>query len=518
MKFIYLKYKKYLWYGVIALVLLVGGYLYFGSKNSSDYKTFTVTKTSVEDKIIFSGNVIPAEKVVLSFEKTGRIVSLPAYVGKMVYAGEVLASLSSGESQALLDQARASLLSEEATLAELKRGTRPESIEVAKTKVSTAQIALANSLQGLRDALTDAYTKADDAVHNTLDPLYSNDTSDAPTLIVQTPNSQLQINLETLRAKQEKTLVSWRVLNNTNYIDLNNTLLLSLKSNLTETKNLLDMAASALGTAQTSGSVTQSNLDTWRAAVGVARTTISASINKLNTAEQSFATSGSALTLAQQDLAVLQAGSSAEAIASQEARVASAQGKVSQYQAEVNKSVLISPITGVVSTRDTELGQIVSPNQQIVSVISNKKFQIESNVSELDIGKVMLGMQATTTLDAYGTDAIFPAKIIRVDPAETTVENSPAYGVRLEFTSEDARIKSGMTANITIVIARKDGVLAVPIRTIKKEGSSKSVSILTGNNLIESREVTTGLTSLSGMVEILSGLSENDRVVLPQGL
>lgn len=504
-------------YGAIALLVLIGGYFYFSSKNSNTYKTFTVVRTSIEDKVSFAGNVIPAEKVVLSFEKTGRIVSLPAYVGKRVTAGEVLATLSSGDSQALLEQAQASLMAEQATLAELKRGARPESIDVAKTRVSTAEITLNNNFQGLRDALSDAYTKADDAVHNTLDPLYSNDASIAPIFIVSIPDSQLKNTIENLRATQEKTLALWRVSNDAGYPNLTPTSLASIEKSLLETKSLLDSVASAMSTAQSGGTVTQTNLDTWRPAVGVARTTISASINKLNLADQAYTSSAVALTLAKQDLQVLLAGSSDESIASEVARVASAQAKVSQYQVEVNKGVLYSPIDGVVSTKDTELGQIVSPNQQIVSVISNKNFQIESNVSELDIGKLVVGMFATTTLDAYGTDVPFLAKVIRIDPAETTVENSPAYGVRLEFIAEDSRVKSGMTANITIVIAHRDGALAVPIRTIKKEGGVSAVNVLALGKS-ETRTITTGIVSPSGLVEVLSGLNENDHVILPQGL
>jgi RND family efflux transporter MFP subunit len=513
----YLKYKKYVWYGVIGLVL-IGGYVFLTPKGSGNYKTFSASRTSLEDKVLFSGNVIPAEKVTLSFEKSGRIAWLPAYVGKAVYAGEVLASLSSGDSGALLDQAKASLLSEQAKLADLKSGARPESVDIAKTKVATAQSSLAASAQGLRDALTDAYTKADDAVHNTLDPLYTNNTSSSPSLTLTIPDSQLKNSLENLRAVQEKTLTTWKGLNDANYPDLSDSALRGMVKNLTETKTLLDGIAIALATALSSGSVTQANLDVWRSAVGIARITISASINKLNVAGQSYIASQSALTLAQQDLALVRAGSTAEAILSQEAIVATAVAKVSQYQAEANKSVLISPIDGVVSTRDTELGQIVSPNQQIVSVISKKNFQIESNVSELDIGKLSLGQFASTTLDAYGAEAFFPAKIIRIDPAETTVQGSPAYGVRLEFVSEDPRIKSGMTANISIVIARKDNVIAVPIRTIKKVGDKTTVSILGTNKVVQVKEIVTGLVSPSGMIEVKSGLVENDQVILPQGL
>lgn len=515
----YSNYKKVIWCGgIIVLIVLIVTYFYFGSKNSNSYKTISVIRTTIEDKVLFSGNVKPAERVTLSFEKTGRIVSLPAYVGKVVYSGEVLATLSSADSIALLDQAKASLMAEEATLADLKRGTRPESIEVAKTKVATAESTLSSGLQGLRDALNEAYTKADDAVHNTLDPLYRNGMSSSPQLLITVANTQLVIDLERLRVKQERTLSLWKSLNDAGYPNLSNPTLLELKAYLAESKTFVDLTASALAMAQSNGNISQTNLDTWRAAVGIARTTLSTSISKLNTSEQAFISNQSALILAKQDLAVLQSGSSVEAIANQEAKVASARAKVSQYQAEVSKGILVSPIDGIVSTKDTELGQIVSANQQIFSVISNRKFQIESNVSELDIGKLKVGMFASTTLDAYGLDTIFPTKIIRIDPAETKIDNSPAYGVELEFLSDDSRIKSGMTANNSVTVERQENVLVVPIRTIKKEEGGMTVQIVGVKNIPETRKVEIGLVSRSGMVLIKSGLKEGDTVILPQGL
>jgi RND family efflux transporter MFP subunit len=326
--------------------------------------------------------------------------------------------------------------------------------------------------------------------------------------------------VESARVAEEKTLALWKIQNDGGYSNLDASSLATLESYLSQTKSLLDAVAGALATGQSSGSVTQSNLDTWRASVGTARTTISTSINKVNTAQQTYSNAQSSLTLAKQDLVVLLSGASTEDVSAEEARVASAQAKVFQYQVEVGKSVLYSPIDGVVTTKDTQLGEIVSANQHIVSVISNRHFQIESNVSELDIGKLLVGQFATTTLDAYGSDVPFPARVIRVDPAETTVENSPAYGIRLEFVTEDARIKSGMTANISIAIAHKDGVLAVPLRTINKDGvtGKRTVSVLKKDKTIETRDITIGLTSPAGMVEVVTGLKEGDLVVLPQGL
>jgi multidrug efflux pump subunit AcrA (membrane-fusion protein) len=148
-----------------------------------------------------------------------------------------------------------------------------------------------------------------------------------------------------------------------------------------------------------------------------------------------------------------------------------------------------------------------------MAVISKDKFKIETNVPEADIAKVGVGNVANVSLDAYGRDTIFPTKVIAIDPAETVIDGVSTYKVTLQFITEDERIKSGMTANIDIVTAKKEGILAIPQRALIRKDGIRIVRVLVEKE-IEERKVETGIVGFDGFIEILSGLKEGETIVV----
>ncbi len=144
-------------------------------------------------------------------------------------------------------------------------------------------------------------------------------------------------------------------------------------------------------------------------------------------------------------------------------------------------------------------------------MLSRGVFQIESYVPEVNIANIEVGDSAVVTLDAYGAET-FAATIASIDPAETVKDGVSTYKTTLQFTTEDPRIRSGMTANITITTEQKFGVLIVPQGAIVRRSGNTYVQILSDKEVIE-RQVTTGTTSL-GQVEILSGIAAGEMIVL----
>ena len=145
-------------------------------------------------------------------------------------------------------------------------------------------------------------------------------------------------------------------------------------------------------------------------------------------------------------------------------------------------------------------------------MISTNKYEIEANVPEADIAKIKVGNTADVTLDAYGNDVRFNVKITAIDPAETVIEGVSTYKTTFQFTAEDGRIKSGMTANLDILTDKKENVIAIPSRAVITKGADKIVTVL-GNNILKEVKVTLGLRGSDGNVEIVSGISEGDKVV-----
>ena len=171
-------------------------------------------------------------------------------------------------------------------------------------------------------------------------------------------------------------------------------------------------------------------------------------------------------------------------------------------------------MSGVVTKYDAKTGEVMSPNTEIVSIISDNQFQIKMNIPEADVAKVRIGNVARITLDAYGDDEKFEASIVTIDPGETIVEGVATYETTLQFKKNDERIRSGMTANIDIETARRDNTLSVPQRTVVSKNGTKLVNVLIGENTTKEMPVITGLLGSDGNIEIVSGLSEGDKAIL----
>jgi HlyD family secretion protein len=154
---------------------------------------------------------------------------------------------------------------------------------------------------------------------------------------------------------------------------------------------------------------------------------------------------------------------------------------------------------------------MVSPNLPLISVISGSTYEIKTTVSEADVADVKVGDTANVTLDAYGTGTNFDASVTTVDPAATSQTGSPSYQVTLHFKTLDERIKSGLTANVTVSSGTRTDVIAIPDQDVIRRDDKTYVMIETTTGPQE-KAVTLGLSGNDGRVEVTSGLSENDHI------
>jgi HlyD family secretion protein len=174
--------------------------------------------------------------------------------------------------------------------------------------------------------------------------------------------------------------------------------------------------------------------------------------------------------------------------------------------------MIISPISGILGKLDLTEGETATMGVEVASVISDKKFQIEVYVPEVDVAKVKVGNPAEVTLDAYGSDTTFNASVISLDKGETIVGGVTAYKAIIEFTDNDERIMSGMTANVDIKGEIKAQVVAVPQRAIISDDGKKFLDILKDEEVVRV-EVKTGFKGSDGYVEIIDGLSAGEKIL-----
>jgi HlyD family secretion protein len=162
---------------------------------------------------------------------------------------------------------------------------------------------------------------------------------------------------------------------------------------------------------------------------------------------------------------------------SAEAQVKVAEAQVKQAEAALNSAELDlkyttikSPVDGIVVARNVEVGQTVAasfatPNLFLIA-LDLTKMQVDTNVSESDIGGITEGKEASFTVDAY-PGVRFSGAIRQVRLAPLNVQNVVTYNVVVAVDNQDLRLKPGMTANVSIIVAQKDQVLKVPSAALR---------------------------------------------------
>jgi len=147
------------------------------------------------------------------------------------------------------------------------------------------------------------------------------------------------------------------------------------------------------------------------------------------------------------------------------AQVKQAEAALSAAELDLKYTVIRSPVNGIVVARNVEVGQTIAasfatPNLFLIA-LDLTKMQVDTNVSESDIGGITEGKEATFTVDAY-PGYQFAGTIRQVRLAPINVQNVVTYNVVVNVDNQDLRLKPGMTANVSIVVAQRDAVLKVP--------------------------------------------------------
>lgn len=148
-----------------------------------------------------------------------------------------------------------------------------------------------------------------------------------------------------------------------------------------------------------------------------------------------------------------------------EAAVKQAEAMLQAAELDLKYTVIRSPVDGVVISRLVEVGQRIAASFTIPMLFliaeDVTKMQVDTNVSEADIGGIAEGKAASFTVDAYPGEQ-FQGRVRQVRNAPINIQNVVTYDVVVEFDNPAFRLKPGMTANVSIVVAKKENILKVP--------------------------------------------------------
>ena len=171
--------------------------------------------------------------------------------------------------------------------------------------------------------------------------------------------------------------------------------------------------------------------------------------------------------IAQSDLDTANANAEAADAAVQAMDGEVAQAKASLYQADVNLgyTTITSSIDGTVISRNVDVGQTVAASLQAPTLFTIaqdlKKMQVDTNVSEADVGKLSVGMKTMFNVDAFPGEN-FKGTIRQIRNSPQSVQNVVTYDAVIDVDNLDLRLRPGMTANVTFTYAEKDDALKFP--------------------------------------------------------
>lgn len=514
--------NKWVIAAIIVLVLIIAIMFARGGGSRMNFEAETAKIGNIVQEVSVTGKVTPFNKADLSFEKGGLVSRINVKVGDTVFAGQTLGELEVGEIYASLKGAQANVFAEQARLEELQKGLRPEELSVENTKITNAETTYNNTVRDTVNVVRDANVKAQTAVQNYADTLFSEASTVNPQISIRTESDVIKRTVESQRLLAGEALVSWKRSIDALVVPTATTPGDDVVAHVASAQRSLSVVGSFLSTLSSITSVistgnsgqTQAAVDAYRSTVNTALTTYNTAVTSLGTADSALRNAATNLNLAHSLFALKKAGSSMEEIKAQQARVVQAEATVANYSSSLQKSKIVVPITGTVSVVLPKIGEIVSPGQKAFSVISDDSFKIEVNVPEADIAKVAIGNKAVITLDAYGDDVEFGATVFFIDPAETVIEGVSTYKVTLKFDAKDSRVRSGMTANIELATNSREGVVAIPFRAVIDKDGKKTVRVVSadGQTFIE-KEVVTGLKGSDGKIEIKEGIVAGDSVV-----
>jgi HlyD family secretion protein len=152
------------------------------------------------------------------------------------------------------------------------------------------------------------------------------------------------------------------------------------------------------------------------------------------------------------------------------AQVSQAQASLEQARVDLDRTIIRSPINGTVISRNVDIGQTVAASLQAPTLFTIAqdltKMQVDTNVSEADVGLVAVGQTATFTVDAFPNQT-FHGSVRDIRQAPIVVQNVVNYNTVIALDNPELKLRPGMTATVSILVAQRDQVLKIPKAAVR---------------------------------------------------
>lgn len=229
---------------------------------------------------------------------------------------------------------------------------------------------------------------------------------------------------------------------------------------------------------------------------------------ELDNAKSKFDSASLDLNSAQTNLTLLTEKIGPQSTVAAQASVQQAQAGVNSAQVQLNNAIVTSPITGVVSVKTVEVGEIASGATSSVTVIDSSTLIAEINVPDKMVGKIQVGQQVPVKVNALA-DKKITGVIDNISP--NADDKNHSYTVKVKIDNSKGEIKSGMFAKVSIPAEQKDNILTVPNEAVKIENSVKYIYIVDGGK-VKKLSIDTGVSN-DKITEVAGNVKEGASII-----
>lgn len=478
--------KKTLFITIGAIVIIsIIGFIIFKNNNIPSELISVKRGTLVQD-VSATGKVEFPTKIDLHFKNSGKLVSINTGIGKKVLAGQILAKQDTAELDAQVSEMKAGIELQQAKLDQLLGGASDEEVSLSQITLdqtkNTQETLINNAYQNLLNSTPEAVPEEeeDNYIAPTISGTYN--IGKEGKIIIETYNSS---------GGTSYTLSG-----------------LTTGTGLANTITPQPLGNSGLYIKFPSDASTLST--NW--VIEIPNKKASNYLTNYNAYQSALSQAKSLIDQRTAELALKKAPARSLDIAVYQAQVNQAKALLQKIQSQRNELIISAPSSGLITKINGDIGEIINPDKPVISFVAENVLQIKLNIIEDKIANVMVGQETEITFDAIENKK-FSGKIVSIDPTETEIQGAVYYETTIIFDKVDESIKSGMTANVLVKTAFKEDVLFIPVSAIQVKDNKKYVQILENKKIIN-REVTTGIKNSSGMIEIISGLTEGEQVMV----
>lgn len=460
----------------------------------------TVKRQTLSRTVIASGKVVSSTDLSLGFEVSDVVRSIGVSVGDKVRKGAIIATLNSGEERAAVTSARGALLAADARYKKVLEGSSNE-------EIALAQVNLKNAERDLEQTKKTQDVLVENARRKMLsDGLVADSTTGAATS--NTPIiSGTYIGIE---GKYTLSVIGADYVNFSG-IESGTARISTTISQSFGTKGLNIIFPTGSYAAQ-GGS--------WE--IKIPNTSSASYVTNLNSYNQAKESRDTAVSNAESvvatrtaELNLKRATARQPDVDSALADVITAQAGVESANARLEKKILRAPADGTITKVDIKVGEISTPQKEVIVLQDITNLYLEANIGEGNISTIALGQNVSVSYDALPGQN-FTASVSSIDPSATQDGTVINYKIKA-LVSDITSVRPGMTANMSIVTAEIPNVLVLPGRTVQEDDIGEFVALVTsekrGKIKTTRTPVTVGVKGDGDVVEIKIGLTEGARVL-----